>query len=189
MTNLDMSAVEADADNPPVPREQKLRELSGLVSTQTALEDRLEMLEDQAKKAKERIKQISEVQIPEIMQSIGVRQFTLTNGFKITVKPWYNMTPKEENIAAAYDWLDGNGHGDIVKHSLTLEVRLTQANLLGAIKALADEGQISRTEKNAIHHMTAGSWVKGQLESGQPIPRELLGVTTGFKTKIERVKK
>lgn len=189
MTNLDMRAVAEDADNPPVPREQKLLELSGLVGAQTALEDRLEMLEDQAKKVKERIKQISEVQIPEIMQTIGVRQFTLTNGFKITVKPWYNMTPKEENIAAAYEWLDGNGHGDIVKHSLTLEVRLTQANLLGAIKALAEEGQISHTEKNAIHHMTAGAWVKGQLESGQPVPRELLGVTTGFRTKIERVKK
>lgn len=189
MTDLDMADVVQDAENPPVPREEKLQELAYFTGKQAYLEDQVARLEAELAKTKEALRGVSEGLIPETMQALGVREFTLTSGFKVSVRPWHNMTPKDENVAAAYAWLDQNGHGDIVKHSLTLEVRLTQANLLSAIKALADEGGISTKEKNAIHHMTAGAWVKEQLTLGQPLPRELLGITTGFKTKIERVKK
>lgn len=189
MTDLDMNEVSQDAANPPVPREEKLSQLATLAALQSGFEDYIEQLEDRLATAKDDLRKISDVQIPEIMQSLGIKKFTLTNGYEIEVKPWFNMSPSEDNIKAAYEWLDHNGHGDIVKHSLTLEVRLTQANLLSAIKALADEGGISTKEKDAIHHMTAGAWVKEQLTLGKPIPRELLGVTAGFKTKIKRANK
>lgn len=189
MTDLDMRLVEMDAGSPPVPREEKLLLLANLAGMQTAFEDYIEQLEAKLAKAKEELRKVSDTQIPETMQALGIKKFTLTNGYEIEVKPWFNMSPSEDNVQAAYEWLDRNGHGDIVKHALTLEVRLTQANLLAAIKALADEGGISTKEKDSIHHMTAGAWVKEQLTLGQPIPRELLGVTAGFKTKIKRAKR
>jgi hypothetical protein len=183
---LDLKDVENDKDTVPIPKAEQLHKLAALAKQMQNVEDWITTSEARVAAQKERLRRLSEDTIPSIMQELGIRNFTLDNGFKIEVKPYFSMKIPEANIEEAYDWLEKNNHGEIVKHSLTIETRMTNEKLLEAIRALAEKMKLDIKDKLGIHHMTGSSWVKEQITSGQVIPRELLGVYQGFKTKIKR---
>jgi len=181
---LDLFDVAKDAQ--PVPRDEQLLKLSKLAQQQIEAEDYVANLEEQLKKAKENQRFISEVQVPEMMSALGVDEFKLTSGFKITVKPWFSGKITDENAEEAYNWLEEHGHGSIVKHDMTVQVRMTDSAKLERIKILAESLGLDIKEKFGVHYMTLSAFIKEQVNSGEEIPRELLGVTQGLRAKIGR---
>ena len=183
MTDLDLNEVAADV---PIPRDEQLKQLSALAEAQLESEQTVENLELELKQAKERLRTIAEVKIPEKMNSLGITEFKLSNGLKVSVKPWFMGKITDDNQETAYAWLEQHGHGGIVKHDLAVQVRMSEDTKLEDIRKLAEKLGLDIKEKLGIHHMTFGAWIKEQVTEGKYIPRQLLGVTQGFRAKINK---
>jgi hypothetical protein len=181
---LDFDEIAQDAI--PIPKNEQLKLLSDMANNQLAYEDEVESLEKQLSIVKERLRKLSEDRIPLLMQNLGVNEFKLTNGFKVTIKPWFSGKITEENQDEAYSWLESEGHGAIVKHDLTVQTRMSNDALLDEIREIAKQIGLDVKEKLGIHHSTFSAWIKEMVTNGHEIPRDILGVSQGFKTKIGR---
>lgn len=179
-----LDEVQEDAAASAIPTEEKLKRLSNLCQYQIDKEDLITNLENQVKAAKEELNKVSEFEIPELMSEIGIREFKLSNGLKVTVKPFFSGKITDENAGEAYDWLDQRGFSDIVKGELIVQFRRNED--VTEIMELAHQLNFDTKEKMGIHHQTLSAFIKEQITEGKDLPRELFGVYTGFKTKIGR---
>ncbi len=187
MVNLDsnfLDEVVDDAAAAAIPTEEKLKRLSGLAQQLIDAEDSVVSLENKIKEAKDEVSRLSEFAIPELMSDVGVREFKLSNGLKVTVKPFFSGKITEDNAMEAYNWLDQKGFSDIVKGELTVQFRRNED--VTEIMELAHQLNFDTKEKMGIHHQTLSAFIKEQITEGNDLPRELFGVYTGFKTKIGR---
>lgn len=183
---LEEVKVDAEATQA-IPTEAKLKNLSKLAEDLVVVEDAISQVEDQLAELKRQKRALAEIEIPDIMNEIGLKEFKLTNGLKVNVKSVFRGKITEENAEEAFRWLDEHGHGGIVKGEIRIPFRLDDNKLnIQKIEEFAQSLGYNADEKLSVHHMTLSAFIKDQLTSGHEVPRELLGVWTGFDTKIGR---
>jgi hypothetical protein len=182
MSDLNFDDVAADAEEmKAIPQEQKLKNLSTYAYELVEIDQEIADLEDKLKARKEALREVSERKIPEIMNELAIDEFKLKNGLKVRVNPYYSAKITDP---AAYDWLEEHDHGSIIKGEFILYHRRDEVERLEAFKKLAESMGFNFEVKVHVHPMTLKAFVKEQIESGVPIPRDLFNVYTGFKTKI-----
>ncbi|MDQ3239678.1 MAG: hypothetical protein M3P33_04085 [bacterium] len=167
-----------------VPADEKLGSLSNLAMRQIDLENQIEEAEKELDTLKQQHRKVSELDIPELMNDLAIVNFKLSNGLKVTVKPWFSGNAKHE---LAFKYLDDIGHGDIIKGEIAIPLaRGFDRQVAAKIERfVSDLGLVSEFNET-VHHSTMGAFLKEMITSGQPIDRNILNVTTGFKTKIGR---
>lgn len=170
-----------------IPRDEQLSILSGKAMKQVELEDEIAQLEQTLKDRKADLSKISELEIPELMGELGVQDFTLKNGLKVGVKPFYAAKIPEEKSEQAFDWLESNGHDGIIKGQFIVMYRRPDKQRIGQFLDLARELGFETKDKLEVHPMTLKAFVREQIESGdEGFQRDLFGVYTGWKTKISK---
>lgn len=179
---LDHSKVLSDQELKDVPSEEKLRRLRTLCYEQIAIESDIAALEQQLAAKKEELFKVSEVEIPSLFDEIDIEGFQLKNGMTVEVVPYYSgkvTTPE------AMEWLDENGHGDIVKGKLTVPYPkgFDQSQLRALVK-LAESLGLTADNREEVHHSTLRAWIREMVETGQEFPRELFNVYVGRKTRL-----
>ena len=183
---LDEVKLDAEATKA-VPAADKLKSLAKLAENLVVVEDAISQVEDQLAELKRQKRSLAEIEIPDIMNEVGLKEFKLTNGLKINVKSVFRGKITEENAEEAFKWLDEHGHGGIVKGEIRIPFRLDDNKLnISKIEEFARSLGYDADEKLNVHHMTLSAFIKDQLTSGHEVPRDLLGVWTGFDTKIGR---
>lgn len=164
-----------------------LKGISELANRQLGLEIDIAKLEEQLKAKKEEHRQVSQIDIPEAMAEIGLSEFKLDSGHKITVNPFYNCSIPKDRVDEAMDWLRDNNHGDLIKNTISVDFGRGEDNDAADLKqGLNDMGR-SYTDKTGVHPQTLRAFVREQVESGQTLPLDLLGVFIGQKTTIKEV--
>lgn len=176
-----LDEVKQDVDLASLPKEEKLSALAKLASEQRSLENEIADMEEQLKARKEALAAVSEYKIPELMNEIGVTEFRLSNGLRVSVKPFYSgkITDPE-----AYEWLESNNFGDLIKTDLIFSHRANESEFYQDLIKLAEELSLEYKRKTAVHPMTLNAFIKERILAGDKFPRELFNVYTGFKTKI-----
>jgi hypothetical protein len=183
--NFEEDAVDASAV---VVEDNKLANIANLATQQLVLEARIAELENSLEDAKEELKQVQEGALPNAMAEVGMSEFKLTDGTKITVKPTYLANIKPEYKDAAFGWLRQHGHDDIIKNNLILSFGRGEDNQFAIVAdqlkhmGLADH----MTHKEEVHWQTLRAFVKEQLEAGEPLPTEEFGVFIVNKATIKR---
>lgn len=127
-------------------------------------------------------------QIPEAMDAAQLTELKLQDGARLVVKDDLNVTVTKENQAAAYAWLRANGHGEVVRETLAVDLRGVDAQQIDELwKALEKDG-LEYTTAQTVHAATLKSLVKGLLTSGvQPPPS--IGVYEFKKASIKEPRK
>lgn len=166
-----------------LPGVDALRLLADYANNQLNLEREIEELEEKLKEKNAAHRQLSQNLIPKLMQEIGVAEFKLTSGAKVTVSPFYSGKITTE---AGYQWLRDHGHGSIVKSffEVPFDFMLSEEQIETIQNAL-DEAGLEYSEKKSVHHMTLGAFIKEQSLNGTPVPADLFNVYEGYKTKIK----
>ena len=96
----------------------KISHLAGLLQQKEQI---VQQLEAELEEAKDNLRTIREVDLPEAMQAANLRQITLTDGSSIKIEEFYRAHISEANRAAAHAWLVQNGHAGIIKHEVTVK--------------------------------------------------------------------
>lgn len=133
--------------------------------------------------------------IPDQMDTIGTNVFGVPGTDReCRVTPFYHAVLKSDspNLEEAVAWLDGQGHGDVVKHSIHIDFNREDAEKAKQIaerlrQMLAEYDVAADTtvvKSYGVHWKTLTSLVKELVEKGENIPLALLGATVGRVAKI-----
>lgn len=183
-----MQPIDFAADSPRQTSNMDLTDVSQLCQEQIELEDKLEVAEARVEELKEKLREVSEKKLPDLLKERGLSEVRLAQGHKLVMKDQYFASIPVENRETSHKWFREKGFGDLIKNLLTLSFGRGEDNraaqLLEELKSRGFEPQ----QNQSIHPQTLKAFVREQLTSGNHIPEEVVKVTIVPKVKIERKK-
>lgn len=176
-----------------------LGRLAHVVAQQMVAEIDVAQAEESLKEARERLRQVQEILLPELMAEAGVETFTTTSGIEVSVKPDLHANVSAERQPEAFAWLRAHGHGSLIKNDVVVTFgRGEEARARAVVDALRADGHVV-ARKEAVHPSTLKAFVREQLlqqaepqEDGAPrpaFPLELFGVHETRKAMLKAPKK
>jgi len=167
---------------------EELSTIAQMVEQQLNWENVVETLEQQLTNAKEKVKDLSEIKIPEALLGLGLSEVKLSNGAKVTVSKYYSASITGEHQQEAFAWLTKAGCDDIIKNEVKLSFGKGENDLAIEVANELRKRGLSPEQKTFVHPMTLKSFVKERMENNQELPTELFSVYVGNKTKIQQPK-
>ena len=162
------------------------KNLSDKVIELRNLEDQVAASENHTKDLKEKAKQLSNFDIPKMMQEMNVTKLKLKDGASIEVKPFYGAHITPDKQEKAFNWLREHGLGDIIKNDITVTFGMSEDNKATAYAVLARGQGYEPVQKIGVHTQTLKAVVRERTESGQDMPADLFNTFVGNQTKIKR---
>jgi len=182
-----MSSIDFEQDQQEVIKKtDNIQSLADQVERLEALQQRLELQEDNMKNTKKELDHISGEVIPTMMSEMGLSHLKLMDGSSVDVKPNYSATITVANREKAFNWLRNNGLGDIIKNEILVSFGRNEDNKAADYAALAQERGYQPTQKLKVEPMTLKALVRERLEAGKEMPTEIFNIFVGNKTTIKR---
>ncbi len=178
-----MIDMEKDID---IPKHQELSGIAILAERQVKLQAELAELENMMNLKKEELKQVAEIELPETMLNLGLQSFTLANGAKLSIKTFYRGSIPKARQEEAFGWLKDNGHDDLIKNEVTSVFGKGEDEYAHKLMDNLEEQGWNFENKKTVHPSTLKAFVREQLERGNSIPLDVLGVYIGHKSEIGR---
>jgi len=182
MNNIDFEKDRIDS----VTQIDQTKNLSDKVIELRNLEDQVAASENHTKYLKEKAKQLSNFDIPKMMQEMNITKLKLKDGASIEVSAFYNARITSEKQEEAFNWLRNNGLGDIIKNDVTVTFGRGEDNKATAYAVLARGQGYEPVQKIGVHTQTLKAVVRERTESGQDMPADLFNTFVGNQTKIKR---
>lgn len=142
-----------------------------------------------------RLKGLMNKDIPDTMDKIGTNVFGVPGTrTEVRLTPFYHASIPEASREDAFNWLEENEHGDLIKNAMKVEFNREDAE---AAKRIFDrvKQMLAQEEINAkpvmdksVHWKTLTSFVKEQVEEGNVLPLGILGATVGRVAKFKEIK-
>lgn len=185
MTDL-FDQMEADATTAELNvGDNHLNTISSLAKEQVVLENEVKALEEELKVKKAELLRIQTQTLPDALSEAGVSGFTLDTGEQVIVKGFVSAKIPAKHEQQAYQWLEDNGHGDIIKTQITVDTG-RDLELAREYQAILQEAGAEPSVGRSVHAQTLKAFVKKEVEAGESIPLELFGAYVGQKTTIKR---
>jgi len=162
--------------------------LSDLVIKLQKLEDEIKEDEERIKLKKQNADQISQMAIPEIMDSLKMKTMKLADGSAIEVKEIYSATIPLDKREGAYNWLREHDLGDLIKNEITVSFGRGEDNKASEYADLAKGNGFEPTQKLKVEPMTLKALFRERSEKNEELPSEHFNLFKGNKTKITRSK-
>lgn len=174
--------------------------LRNAVRKARGIQQDIEDLETQLSQKKSDLNVLFRDELPDLMDKIGARLIELEGegnqpAFVAKLVPYYyaNISADwpEEKRRAAFDWLEKNGHGDLIKTNVAVPFkREERKKALELVEKLRKELSLSPTVKEEVHFMTMKAWLREQIENENTLPPlELIGGDIGRVVEIKPVKR
>jgi hypothetical protein len=162
----------------------KLHSVSLLAQQQVELENQINGIEDDLKELRKDLFKLSTQTIPERMKEIGIKSLEMDTGERLSVVKNVTASITAKNKELAHKWLVEYGHGDLIKHTVTTKFSRGEEDVAKEFVNKLNEQGLNYDVKQAVHAMTLKAFVKEQLEKGNELDMELLGVFEYEVTKI-----
>ena len=167
---------------------EALQEIVALARRQTLLMELIEEQEQALSALKCELWDVQTVDLPAAMAEAGLRKFTLDSGEEITIKEDFEVGIKVEDRQRAYDWLESNGFGGLIKTEVRAEFgkgELEKAQKL--LQQLSAKNFICELARS-VHFQTLKAFVAEQCRAGKKIPMDLFGASPLNKAIIKAMK-
>jgi len=165
----------------------QLNMLAVLVTKLRDTENDLASKKEEMKEITKEIKRMSTKDIPDLMETIGMQSIETSDGLKVTIKENVYPSITEANKEAAYQWLQDNELGAIIKNKFEIVYRRGEGEQERAreFEALLLESGETYKRKEFIEAATLKKTVKDQLEDGGTFPDDLFSIYHERMTKIK----
>lgn len=141
--------------------------------------------EADAKAKKADLKQIQEVELPNLLETAGLKSCETLDGKKVNVSEYIRANIPDDKELDAYLWLEDNGHGDIIKDQIVVSYGKGNDDLASELEEFLMKQGVDYTRKRAVHHSTLSSLIKELMEEGVPVPLDLFGA---YRQRIAKIK-
>ena len=171
-----MSSIDIDQDN--------VKSISDKCHQLNELQSQLKEKEEAISIIKNKVRDMEERIIPEMMQEAGVSKIQLKDGTVVEVKPFYAAKIPESRVEEAFSWLRGKGFEDLIKNTVTASFGRCQDNQVSELIGVCEKFGFNYNKKEKVEPMTLKAFVREQVEGGKELPFDLFGVYIANKTKI-----
>jgi hypothetical protein len=151
-----------------------LAKLTQLAEDQLAATSALTEAEEQVTAKKEALRLIAEVAVPELMDELGMEEFTTTSGIKVKVSTKIRASISAEHQAAAFRWLRENNHEALIKREVKMQFGMGEDEI--AQETIEKLDGLPLQDKSSVHNGTLVKFITEMLEGGKPIPEELFNI-------------
>src|SRR3990172_1846412 len=152
----------------------------------------------------EQQREIETKYIPEIMNELGIAEFTTNDGTKIKKEPWLACSIPTQNAIndqkdpgkkveltsrriAAFQWLHDVGASAIISNEVVVDIPKGKKDQAEELKLALNEIGLDWIEEETVHPQTLKSFLKQKLEMGKNVPEVAFGLVTGEKAKFKQV--
>lgn len=177
----------------------KLQQIEDMAVAARDLTQEIKDQEDVIKQKKKRLALILESDLPDIMGQVGIDHVGVpargnNPGFDVNV-----VNDRSANIAAgweperkreAYDWLEANGHGDLIKSSLRIDFpREKVEEARAAAELIENKFGVDVEVSESIHPQTMSAWFREACAKHLPLPPlDLIGARIARVAKLKERK-
>ena len=143
-------------------------------------------LEVQLKAAKKRRDAIANVTVPELLESIGIEQITMTGGREVSVKEYLSVSPLKDNRPLVLAELVKQGASALIKTTLSIPFARGQEDEVRRVNELLQREGLTTQVEIKVEPATLKKHVKDRLAAGDYVDQELFGVRTGSIAKFSK---
>lgn len=146
----------------------------------------VEQAEVNLKDTKERARILREETIPSAMQEMGLEEIKLDTGEKLSVKQDVYASIPAAQKDQAFQWLEDNGFGGLIKVEVAADFRKGEAEqALELFRELQTRGlQVGFDQ--SVHAQTLKAFLREQLAVGTNVPLDLFGARPVWTAKITK---
>ena len=167
---------------------RKLDGVSRLAAEAANLEKEISAAEQLLKDKKQALHKITDEQLPEALEEMGLQKFTLTDGAEISVKPIYAASIPRDRKDEAFQWLRDHEFGDLVKNNVTVTFGRGEDETAKEFVGLCGSQGFTPSQLEKVEPMTLKAWLRERVEAGDPIPLDLFGAFITQRATIKRSK-
>jgi len=167
---------------------RKLDGVSRLATEAANLEREISDAEQLLKGKKQALREITDEQLPEALEEMGLQKFTLTDGAEISVKPIYGASIPVGRKEEAFKWLRDHEFGDLVKNNVTVTFGRGEDETAKLFAGLCDSQGFIPLQSEKVEPMVLKAWLRERVEAGDPIPLDLFGAFISQRATIKRSK-
>lgn len=161
-------------------------DISRLAKALVDADEEVDKREQALKDAKESARVLREETIPSAMQELELTEVVLSTGQSLKVQQEVYASIPANNKMAAYEWLDDNGFGGLIKIEVDAQFGKGEQE---AAKALLEELRnrgLQVTADQSVHASTLKAFLKEQITKGNPVPLDLFGARPVWVAKISK---
>jgi len=160
--------------------------LSSYFEEREELQASIKEMDEILSKKKSELRNLEENLIPSLMEEMNCYTFRDRNGrgFDLTFK--YRGSIRADSRAKAFQWLEENGHGGLIKRGVSVEFNKDQeqaaVGLLHDLKGTYPHAEMSRK----VHPSTFDAFVRECQSKGINLPDEFFSVYAQPKLKVTK---
>jgi multidrug efflux pump subunit AcrA (membrane-fusion protein) len=159
-----------------------VRELGVARSDVTAAEAALKATQD-------RVRQIEEFRLPELMREAGQTLLKTIDGETVELTETLHASIPAVNLPMALKWLMEHNQGSIIKRDIRLQFGKNEDEKADAALALILESGLTPQDKQSVHPQTLAAVLREMIAEGVDVPMELLGAHVRSFAKVKPPKR
>lgn len=184
-----------EQDAEAVPDDNTIATVRDAVQKYTQLDARKTQLEADLKEVSREVEELKHKTLPAIFAEAGIDKFGIPGAeFDAVQRPYFKANIaadwEPEKREAAFAWLDGAGHGDVINTKITITVPREARE-----DAIELEQKIRQLTNYPVEAVLGVPWntltalVKTEVEAGNVVPLETLGATVGTIVELKKRRK
>jgi len=179
---------------PVKPRHDKLEALQLIVRAHRDLMHRIAGLEEQLEQARKLKWEMESRQLPDLFEEAGVDRVGLPAegnypAYDAVRLAYYHANIPPDHKEEAFDWLEREGHGDIIKTTVKVQLGLGERELAKKVESLLQKLGVDYSRDLGVPWNTLTAWLKEQIEKHEKIPPlDLIGGKVGTVVKLKERK-
>jgi hypothetical protein len=184
------------------PASNELGAIADLAQQMFDLEEEISAIELSLKQKKQDLNKLANQDLPDLMQELNIKDFSLNNGAKVKVEDVVSASvPSQSSIIRAkgddkaeleirqqqcFEWLRANGGAELIKSNVEVQFGRDEDALCNEFTQELKNRSLHYKRAMGVHPATINSFIKEKIDNGQNIPRDLFKVYEGRRAKIRK---
>lgn len=170
----------------PTPTNPQFALLDQLVTEIEQCETTLAQLEMETSETSAKHRDLTERQLPDLLDEMGLEEVKTLAGLEVKVNTDILASITKENEPAAFQWLNDNGHGNLMKRAVTVAFNKGQEDQANELMRTLSGKFAAVSVATKVHPSTLKSFVRERLGEGKEVPEDIFGVYRRRVAKINR---
>ena len=163
-----------------------LKQLAEKVAELDKANTRLLAAELEKKEAQAAVDQLREVDIPKLMDEVGVATITTSGGLTVNITEQIFTRIPADRKGEAFAWLDENGHSGLIRRDLKVPFLKTETEACQKLAESLKERYPDLSVELNVHPSTLRAFVTRELPTTFDFPRDLFGVYVKRQANIKK---
>lgn len=163
-----------------------LKQITALSELQIKYESELDRAEQQVKAVKEKLRDISENKLPDLLAEAGMLEFTLTTGEKIVIAEDFYCSVPVDRRGEVIAKLREDGVGELITNKIEVDLAKGQDNLAGDVLGYVESMGLMAKRAEGVNTASLKKYLREQIDEGSDIELSFYGAYLSRRTKVKQ---